>query len=575
MMVLQGQRAHFQVFYDDTLTNGAKLADAVLAGCENDLSRLSTLFGGIMPASLPIVVNLMPADPSATPPLAGAHWSGGTITCYVYAGDTDGLRYLILTDAEVAEMLMAAQNLGFVPYYSNGEALSRVLAAVLYPDRAYLLSTCNYWLNTGRPDFLSIVDHSDQRTFTIGCGALFLNYLAHQLNFTWEQIIAAAGPTLAQTAANLKVPNAPADFFSLIDARFPLGWSPHWNLPDDNPFPLMDQPYLYIRDTLIDDGISPSQPIGDSPDIIVKNSYLGQGVVALYTPPSIYSDTESDPYVLAGQGNYLYLRTWNRGPAINDVETAVYWSEVATLVTPNLWNLIASYGPEQVPLTGAYTLRCTDGLCWDASKIPAPGHYCFVATVGDAANPAPDPAKLTFGNFDDYINYIAVHNNIAWRNFNVSDGSPQQGGAFDEFINLPFHITGAWDRERAFEFQTIGALPQRSNLVLDLPHDLALRFKPQLKKLDVHKHTTGESRARMTLPPHIPHPLGTIHLPAGTKGTSHLLVQLPEKLTQRHEVAIRQLYKGREVGRITWIFGAVKRLVEPRLRPQHEAVLRT
>lgn len=571
MMVLRGQSAHFKVFYDDALSNGPMLADIVLAGCEMDLSRLSALFGGIMPASLPFVINIQPEAP---PDFVGAmHGTclDTTIYCYRPVEETDGVGVLSLVDVEVAEVLMATQNHGFYCDQSNGEALSRVLGAVLYPQRAWAFSTSNDWLNGGRPDFVNINDPTDRSSISIGCGALFLNYLAHQLNFTWAQIIAAAGPTLAQTAANLGVPSAPDDFFSLIGLHFSnTVW---WKLADDNPFPLFNEPHVYIRDTLTDDGASPSQPVGDSPDIIVKSNYLGQGVCTLYTAPSIYSDTESDD-VLTGQNYCMYLRVWNRGPLTQDVEASVYWSPPVTLATPNLWTLIYTFHSLPVPLR-QYLLAVTDGAWWFKNQIPGPGHYCFVATVGTAEKPAPDPATLTLGSFDDYVAYVAANNNIAWRNFNVVDSTQEGDSGFQGFVKLPFHITGAWDKERAFEFETIGTLPKGSDMILELPHHLALRFKPKPKKMDVHKQARAESRARITLPPHVSQHMGTIHLPAGTKAASHLLVRTPEKLTQRHELSIRQLYKGHEVGRITWIFGPVKRVVEPRLRPQHEAALGT
>jgi hypothetical protein len=64
---------------------------------------------------------------------------------------------------------------------------------------------------------------------------------------------------------------------------------------------------------------------------------------------SINSDTESDPDVIDGQANYVYLRVWNRGADAANVFTTVYWSPPATLVTPNLWNLIGSAYYPDVP----------------------------------------------------------------------------------------------------------------------------------------------------------------------------------------------------------------------------------
>jgi serine protease len=51
------------------------------------------------------------------------------------------------------------------------------------------------------------------------------------------------------------------------------------------------------------------------------------------------------------------------------------------------------------------------------SSVPAPGHYCFVGVVGNALDPAPDPATLF--DWTTYQQYLRQNNNVTWRNFNV------------------------------------------------------------------------------------------------------------------------------------------------------------
>jgi hypothetical protein len=58
---------------------------------------------------------------------------------------------------------------------------------------------------------------------------------------------------------------------------------------------------------------------------------------------------------------------------------------------------------------------------------------------------------------------------------------------------------------------------------------------------------------RLDLDPNGRQVLGEADVPAGTAAVSHLLVHVPAEHRGRvHTVAIRQLYAGREVGRITW-----------------------
>jgi hypothetical protein len=547
MMVIRGQTARFVVWYDTTLVNGTALADAVLGGCENDLDRMSNLFGGLLPnpASLPFTVNLQAGAGSAS------HSTCLDTTIYYPAANGSPGGVLTTIDAEVAEVMMATQNLGFNCGYSNGEALSRVLATVLYPERSVFFSVANEWLNSAtRTDYVSANDPTDQNFVSIGCGTLFLNYLAHQLNFTWQQILAAAGPTLAQTAANLGVANAFADFSALLQAHFPAGTTT--NLPDDNPFPLLTQSDLYIRHNLADDGTSHTGPLSKSPDIIVKNNVMAS--VLFTTPLSVNSDDESDPYVLDGQENFLYVRMWNRGPDTTNVEAAVYWSPPATLVDPSMWNHISTGVVPDVPGPGML-MQVTAPLGWDQSSIPAPGHYCFIATVGNAEHPAPAPTA--FATFDDFVAYIAAHNNIAWRNFNVVAALPFKQGRFKGFIALPFLITGAWDKARAFTLETIAGLPKGSRLALQVARDIGRELAPTKAKIEhLEDRKTDRHqprRLRIFVASGRPHRLRRVKLPASSRAPSHLLVQIPDDHRDRiHEVAVRQMYAGREVGRITW-----------------------
>ena len=99
---------------------------------------------------------------------------------------------------------------------------------------------------------LRLVDnvwHTDTDCVSIGCGSLFLNYLAYQLNCQWPTIIAAGAPTtntLAETPTTLGVSNAWTNFSTLTPTYLPrpdtlpalptqFGQPPE---PTDDPFPL-------------------------------------------------------------------------------------------------------------------------------------------------------------------------------------------------------------------------------------------------------------------------------------------------------------------------------------------------
>jgi hypothetical protein len=558
-MIVAGQTANFIVSYDDSITlangyqyTGVAFAQAVLASCENDLAAFSNLFGGIMPApaSLPFQINLVPGGGGA----GHTNCLSTTISCYI-SPNSDIVGVPLTIDAEVAEVFMATQAQGVNCAFSNGEALSRVLPTVLYPKLRWRFMNGTSWLNStnpSRPDWVTNTNPTDIDFVSIGCGTLFYNYLAYQLNFSWRDIIAAGAPTLAQTAANLGVSTPFANFAALLAQYFPTNQMA--SLVDDDPFPL-GRPSLYLRHNLADDGTSQIGPLAQSPDIIVKNTPVANPQATYSTTASINSDTESDPNVIDGQDNYVYLRVWNRGTDATNITATVYWSPPAALVTPNVWHLIGSASFADVPL-GNIVQVSSPGIIWSSASIPGPGHYCFVATVGNAADPAPNPDM--FNTFNDFVNYIYAHNNITWRNFNVVPmGQHRLGGPFHGFIPLRFLIHGAWDKPHTFAFETFAGLPEGSRMALQVPHWLGLGLHPAHTNLEEHEDadTDPDDRRRVRLPlhAHSPQRLGQIELRAKTAPASHLLVHIPEQHRDRpYQVAIRQLYAGREVGRITW-----------------------
>lgn len=555
MLVVRGTTAHFTISYDDVLPNGITLADAVLAACEADRTTLAGLWiGTIAPSAIQVTLVSGPG---------GASHGGSNITCYVN-NNTDAPGIVALVVAEVDEIFMSVQKAalgkGFEPGFSHGEGLSRVLAAELHPSIAGRWGVCLNWLNSARADWVTNTFPSDTDGPSYGCASLFLNYLHYQLGFSWQQIIAAADNTLAVIAQNLGVQNAYGDFSAVISRHFPAGTQVSANqLPHDpegfaidNLFPLS---CLYLRHNLADDGTSHTGPLANSPDIIVKSSIVATPQATYSTAASIASDTESDTFVINTHDNYVYLRVWNLGADTTNVTATAYWSPPATLITPALWNPIGQAQYPSVP--GGRVVRVsTPGITWSQAAIPVAGHYCHIATVGNAGDPEPTPG--TFTDFDAYVAYIEANNNITWRNFNVvSTAHLRTSGPFRGLIALPFLITGAWDDARIFGLEILAQLPERTRLILEVPAWLGHQFNPKLTEFEAHEDVEADpdDRARMRIPiqPHGAARLGDVELKADARVASHLLIEWPgDHHRAPHEVAVRQTYKGREVGRITW-----------------------
>jgi hypothetical protein len=593
MMIKLPSTAHFVVAYDDSLTgsavqwSGKQLAQNVLDHCEYDYARLSALFGvTLQPANLPIAVNIVASGGGGGSNDGLAAIPGGyapTITLnvgpnniYAYPEGICGLLVI-----EEAEIFMVVQNNGWNLAWSAGEALSRVCSQILYPESAATAATGSDWFNpsthTNPVDWIDNVEPSDLDFVSIGCGSLFLNFLAYQLNYTWPAIIGAGAPstnTLAETATILGATQDYAAFLALLQSNFPTGdlypAATPFDQRIDDVYPLgplpTQLPSLYMRHNTADDGTSHSPPLSNSPDIIMKNAQVANPQATFSTPASIASANESDASVRAGRTNYLYLRVWNRGTArAKNVFASVYWSPPATLITPSMWSLIGtSYYPD-VP-TGSMVEVTTLGIPWPADQIPmvprplphtlggGRGHYCFIATVGNNYQPAPNPETLSaFSTFQDHYNYILNNNNITWRNFNVV---PVRKGKIG-LISLPFHITGAGIDTEIFALETIADLPIGSTLAIQVADWIGHDLRPAVQRFeafqDFETDIANTHRQRLPLPTNGAHVLGEIALPAHTAAASHLLVELPREFRDRaYDVIIRQLYRGEEVGRVTW-----------------------
>jgi hypothetical protein len=243
------------LFYDPTAgvgefytSRGNTLATAVLSTCEADYGALYGYFP-LIPDGIPFLIHVQPGQKGAR-----HQGSGNTsIYCDAFTGnDSDLLRFDIV--AEAAEVFM--NEFGWDANKSNGEALSRIIAAKLYPNELMTeqggnvvdSSTGPAWLASDQPDYVNNTEGTDQNPISIGCATLFINYMHHQLGFDLNQIINAAGETLSDTYSVLTSRfDAYESFKKLLARRFP---GPDF-LPlkgADNPYPIHPDILAYDAD---------------------------------------------------------------------------------------------------------------------------------------------------------------------------------------------------------------------------------------------------------------------------------------------------------------------------------------
>lgn len=306
-------------------------------------------------------------------------------------------------------------------------------------------------------------------------------------------------------------------------------------------------PDVYLRDYVGDTGAVPNiGAISASPDIIVRPEEVVDPTAEFGEGSGNENSNTLGSVVEFGQDNFIYVRMKNRGGSdANNVIADVYWSEVGTLITPNLWNFIGTTAPVNVPVGDV--LVVTNPITWvDGTLPPADTHQCFVGILQHAQDPGPPIPPVASFDWDDFYALIRNHNNVTWRNFNVVDDVDPS----DPSASLLFNINGAPDKARYFDFEIIRALPRKAQLWLEMPYNLFAfaRIKGLETKVDREKN-----KASVLLPDLRRFSFRRLNLPKSAKYKCRFVVKGGKGYENGlHQIAIRQLFDNFEVGRVTW-----------------------
>jgi hypothetical protein len=306
---------------------------------------------------------------------------------------------------------------------------------------------------------------------------------------------------------------------------------------------------VYVRDFVGDTGDPHAGSISASPDVIVRPDPVPDPQLAYGEGSGTENSATLGYEAEAGQANSIYVRVRNRGSAAAGATVAtVYWSEVSALVTPDMWTLVGSATLPAVP--GANVLTVSDEIVWPAAAIPAEGHYCFVATLDTAGDPAPLLTDLM--DFDNFRSFIRNNNNVTWRNFNVVNHTPDPA---DPSAAFAFLIAGAPDRRARMALDVIAKLPAGARLWLEAPIALlkALNVRGKIMPVKGNKEI-----GRIACLPSGLQRIGSMRFPAKFRARPRIVVELPKE-ARRHsgyQVSVRQVYVeqglNEEVGRVTW-----------------------
>ncbi|MFX1475550.1 MAG: S8 family peptidase [Promethearchaeota archaeon] len=316
-------------------------------------------------------------------------------------------------------------------------------------------------------------------------------------------------------------------------------------------------PDVYIRDFVGDTGDPHYGAISASPDIILLPNEVADPQISFGEGSGTENSSTLGYEATANQENYIYVRVRNRGgsPAINVVAT-VFWSPVATLITPDLWTLVDSVTIPNVPNGVPGVLTVSDKISWPANKIPGEGHYCFVGLIGNEQDPAPNPAD--FLDWDNFCRFIRENNNVTWRNFNVVPNvPPPPPSSPPDFVALPFLAPGAPRLNRRFRLEVTARLPKGARALLEAPIYLidAMDLHSPFMKVDKKNQV-----AWIPLNPHGNTIIGEGLFPARSRTRLRLLVKIPEEQRKNeYEVFVSQIYEKEEVGRVTWRLAPVRK----------------
>lgn len=316
-------------------------------------------------------------------------------------------------------------------------------------------------------------------------------------------------------------------------------------------------PDIYVRDFVGDRGDPHTGSISSSPDIILRRSLVADaqgefGELNLINKDNVWLSATAVP----GQNHYIYVRVRNRGAvAATNVTATVYWSEPATLVTPDTWNLIGTTGNANVPPNDDLTVL--PPITWSA--IPGTGHYCFVALIGSPTDASPlKPANFLISPganaWDLYQRFIRENNNVTWRNFDVVVSTP--------LINFPFIITeffirGTWSQDAPMQLEVVSRLPSEARIMLHVPKDdwKVLSTLKELGPVESIEMENKEQGLAIRLNPHMRMRTRVFEFPRSFESRCKLLIDIPERFRKHsYEVSVRQLSQDQEVGRMTWRF---------------------
>lgn len=200
---------------------------------------------------------------------------------------------------------------------------------------------------------------------------------------------------------------------------------------------------IYMRDNLGDTGQipNPAQVFWDSPDIIPYGTKAYQGNWQTFFASNWAQDVGQA--IVSGSMNYIYVRGYNAYSGAESGNIQLYYANSSLLLQTDQWinNVINTANGSATTAVSATATRLVvvgaDAFQWTPPAQPGGGaHYCLLALVGTASN----PAKVPTGNFPNsaaFVNWIIDNPSVAQRNISIVNYPPPPSWQQSQtFMNL-------------------------------------------------------------------------------------------------------------------------------------------
>ncbi len=306
---------------------------------------------------------------------------------------------------------------------------------------------------------------------------------------------------------------------------------------------LMQAPVILVRDNLTDTGSVPVLgSLTSSPDIFAGPHGMQSVWPDSVVPPAGVESTNP---------HQAFVRVRNiGGGAPSGVSASLHYTPPATLAVPSMWQHIGDTTrlPGLTAADGVVTLPAID---WIQPNLPSPGHYCFIAIIDHAEDPAPavPDFSLSLGPgeqaVDRWVQFVRNNRHVAWRNFNAAYPTGTS-------TSLRFLLTALPDEARDYELELVVEHPlPESSVALRFPATVEWRGLPRdqpgERRVEEEWHTVqfGSEGGR----------LGSVVLRPDARHQCLVTCRWagePRRTRRPPEISVRQHRKGRELGRVTW-----------------------